>query len=309
MLKAPFPYFGGKRRLAGKVWDRLGDPMVYAEPFLGSAAVLLARPGFARCRTLRELVCDRNGLVVNFWRAVKLDPEGVAAHVDNPLFQPDLTAWNRKLIEWADGNADRLSNDVDYHDVEAAGRWAWGQIIFLGAGWCARTASGGVGDKRTKPRPGGLLSKNVMSGERTIIGEITRLHERFRDVVVVSSSWENCVTPAFIDGGENIRGRKVSVGVFLDPPYRRDTRVDNIYATDRAEKESARCVATESYEWAVENGNTYRIAYCCQVDDFPVPEGWTFETGPMIGHRKDRSERTDMVMFSPTCVPVMDSIV
>lgn len=34
-LKAPFPYFGGKRRVAELVWSRLGDPINYIEPFAG----------------------------------------------------------------------------------------------------------------------------------------------------------------------------------------------------------------------------------------------------------------------------------
>jgi site-specific DNA-adenine methylase len=43
-LKAPFPYFGGKSAIAPVVWQRFGDPPNYDEPFVGSAAVLLARP-------------------------------------------------------------------------------------------------------------------------------------------------------------------------------------------------------------------------------------------------------------------------
>ena len=43
-LRAPFPYFGGKRRAAPIIWAALGDPGGYVEPFAGSAAVLLARP-------------------------------------------------------------------------------------------------------------------------------------------------------------------------------------------------------------------------------------------------------------------------
>ena len=39
------PYFGGKHAVAVAVWARLGaDVPIYAEPFAGSLAVLLARP-------------------------------------------------------------------------------------------------------------------------------------------------------------------------------------------------------------------------------------------------------------------------
>ena len=32
-LLAPFPWWGGKRRVAARVWERFGNPGVYVEPF------------------------------------------------------------------------------------------------------------------------------------------------------------------------------------------------------------------------------------------------------------------------------------
>ncbi len=43
-LKAPFPWFGGKSRVAHLVWERFGDVGNYVEPFAGSLATLLGRP-------------------------------------------------------------------------------------------------------------------------------------------------------------------------------------------------------------------------------------------------------------------------
>ena len=34
-LKAPFPWFGGKSRVAHLVWQRFGDVANYVEPFFG----------------------------------------------------------------------------------------------------------------------------------------------------------------------------------------------------------------------------------------------------------------------------------
>lgn len=42
MLKAPFPWFGGKSRVAPIVWDRFGDVPNYVEPFLYHHGDLLA---------------------------------------------------------------------------------------------------------------------------------------------------------------------------------------------------------------------------------------------------------------------------
>ena len=35
-LKAPFPFFGGKSRVADNVWSRFGNVPNYVEPFAGS---------------------------------------------------------------------------------------------------------------------------------------------------------------------------------------------------------------------------------------------------------------------------------
>ena len=43
-MRAPFVWFGGKRRVAPEVWAALGDVPNYIEPFAGSLAVLLGRP-------------------------------------------------------------------------------------------------------------------------------------------------------------------------------------------------------------------------------------------------------------------------
>ena len=82
-LKAPFPYFGGKRVIAAEVWRRFGDTPNYIEPFLGSAAVLLARPAFEGNRI--ETVNDADGHVANFWRALQADPDAVAYYADWPV--------------------------------------------------------------------------------------------------------------------------------------------------------------------------------------------------------------------------------
>jgi site-specific DNA-adenine methylase len=36
--RAPFPWFGGKRRVAPVVWQRFGDVENYVEPFFGSVS-------------------------------------------------------------------------------------------------------------------------------------------------------------------------------------------------------------------------------------------------------------------------------
>ena len=96
MVKAPFPWFGGKRRVANLVWEALGDVDNYVEPFAGSLAVLLERPAShaARCETVN----DADSYLANFWRALAADPEAVAYHADWPVNETDLFARHLWLV-------------------------------------------------------------------------------------------------------------------------------------------------------------------------------------------------------------------
>jgi hypothetical protein len=81
-LVAPFPWQGGKRKAAAKIWEALGpDVNSYIEPFFGSGAVLLGRPGGAG---KYETVNDLSGFIANFFRAVRADPLEVARYADTP---------------------------------------------------------------------------------------------------------------------------------------------------------------------------------------------------------------------------------
>ena len=88
-FKPPFPWFGGKSKVAPEVWRRFGPVRNYVEPFMGSLAMLLLRPGpFVGTETVN----DADGFLANFWRAVRLDPAAVAEHADWPVNENDLHA-------------------------------------------------------------------------------------------------------------------------------------------------------------------------------------------------------------------------
>lgn len=89
-MKAPFVWFGGKRRVADTVWAALGDVDNYVEPFAGSLACLLERPHDLTDGGRRaETVNDADGFLANFWRALAADPEAVAAWCDWPVNEID----------------------------------------------------------------------------------------------------------------------------------------------------------------------------------------------------------------------------
>lgn len=72
-MRAPFPYYGGKARLAPLIADLLPPHRAYVEPFAGSAAVL-----FAKSPANHEVINDRHDEVVAFFRALREHPAELA---------------------------------------------------------------------------------------------------------------------------------------------------------------------------------------------------------------------------------------
>jgi len=124
-LDAPFPWFGGKRRVADVVWQRFGDVPNYVEPFFGSGAVMLNRPSWHQHS--KETVNDKDGYIANFWRALQHDPEQVAFHADNPVNENDLHARHVWLVQQRDTLTARLEGDADFYDAKIAGWWGAGR--------------------------------------------------------------------------------------------------------------------------------------------------------------------------------------
>lgn len=134
-LKAPFPWFGGKSRVAHLVWNALGDADNFIEPFCGSAATLLLRPHTPRIETVNDADC----YVANFWRSTALAPEAVAEQADWPVNEADLHARHRWLVlsEEAKTFRQRMRTEPDYFDAKVAGWWCWGLCCWIGGGWCS----------------------------------------------------------------------------------------------------------------------------------------------------------------------------
>jgi hypothetical protein len=130
-LKAPFPWFGGKSRVAHEVWARFGNVRNYVEPFFGSGAVLLGRPH----EPGNEIVNDIDCYVANAWRAMQQDPDAVAIYSDNPVNEADLHARHRWLHKQSEFRA-RMERDPDYYDVRIAGWWIWGLSCWIGDNFC-----------------------------------------------------------------------------------------------------------------------------------------------------------------------------
>lgn len=132
-LVAPFPWFGGKRKIADLAWRVFGkDVPNYVEPFFGSGAVLLGRPGGAgKIETINE----KDPYVANFFRAVRLDPLAVAEWCDWPVVEVDVHARQLWLIQQGEFR-ERMLTEPEYYDAKVAGWWCWGQCCWIGSSWC-----------------------------------------------------------------------------------------------------------------------------------------------------------------------------
>lgn len=285
-LKAPFPYFGGKRSVLDLVWVRLGRPKQYIEPFCGSAAMLLGAPVVASL----EVVNDLNGFIANFWRATKHQPAAVAQAADYPVSHVDLGARH----VWLMGQRERVGNALqDPHwpgDAQVAGWWLWGQCSWIGSGWCEwlgqipHVSDAGRGVQAIGQIP--HVSNAGRGALLTSAGHVSweclhRLAARLERVRVVHGAWDRCLNHHY--GGEN-------TAVFLDPPYR---AYEQLYSTTP--------VADAVCEWAREHPDL-RIVLCGHLGDYDLP-GWDVISWTRSGLTYNGSRTTDRegLWISPAC--------
>jgi DNA adenine methylase len=308
-MNAPFPYFGGKRAVVADVWKRFGTPTQYIEPFCGSAAMLLGAP----CPAALEVVCDQNGFIANFWRAVKYQPDKVAEWADYPVSHIDLGARHAWLMEHRAQIGDGLHDCEWPGDAQAAGYWLWGQCCWIGSGWCdwdrehrgnglgkvphvstagmgiqaigkvphVSTAGMGIQAIGKVPHVSDAGRGMLTSAGRTAWRWLHELADRLERVRIVHGDWSRCLNNHF-GGGDT--------AVFLDPPYR---GYESVYGS--------KPIADDVEAWARDNA-CLRVALCGLVGDYDLP-GWQAEQWSRIALTYSGSKTTgsECVWYSPAC--------
>ena len=286
-LLAPFPYFGGKRAVAAEVWQRLGEPAQYIEPFCGSAAVLLAK----RYPASLEVICDSSGFIANFWRAVKHQPHAVAEAADYPVSHIDLGARHCWLLEQRARLGDEMHDPHWPGDAKVAGWWLWGQCCWIGSGWCdgqvphASHAGRGVQAIGQVPHASDAGRGELLTSTgRAAWDWLHKLADRLERVRVVHGDWSRCLNHHF--GGSD-------TAIFLDPPYR---AYERLYG-------NASPVADAVEAWASENGHL-RVALCGHRGDYNLP-GWDAVAWSRGRFTYSGNKTTDeeCVWYSPACLP------
>lgn len=309
-LPAPFPWFGGKSRVAPIVWQAFGDVHNYVEPFAGSLAVLLGRPTEPKIETVNDIDC----YLANFWRALQSEPDAVAKWCDWPVNEADLHARHRWLIEQKERVREGAMTDPHFYDAKVAGWWAWGLCAWIGSGWCAEPSrklphlhATGRGLTRKLPNVGahdrGISRESAPHGD--VASWLRVLSARLRRVRVACGDWKRIMGPSVT---WNIsRGNVTGIaGVFLDPPYS-DKQRQGVYSEESFD------VATDVRQWAIANGDNprLRIALCGYEGEHEMPAGWTtvkWKAKGGFGNQRrggtnDNAGR-ERIWFSPHCLPL-----
>ncbi len=322
VLKAPFPWFGGKSRAVDAVWGAFGEVDCYVEPFAGSAAMLLAAPEGKRVETIN----DFDGFVANFWRALAHDPDAVAHAADWPVNEVDLMARHSWLVRHRAPITEQLCADPAWYDARSAGWWVWGACNWIGSGWCSGTGpwvhdgtrlvrkegDAGQGINRKLPQLGnggrGINRQLPHLGDawrgiehpRTVFirNWMNRLCERLRDVRVTCGDWGRVVK-------DSITTRHGLTAVFLDPPYTKG-------AMDYSAGGMGQGIADDVRVWCAANGNNpqLRIVLCGHAGehDALLQQGWHIRTWTAGGGyaRTDEAvanRKSETLWCSPNCVP------
>ena len=183
VLRSPLTWVGGKARLLDWLLPLLDVPCsLYAEPFGGSASVLLNRP-----RVEVEVYNDLDGALVTFLLCVKHHPQELERLVTGLPYARSLHAAE---VEWL-----RLGCPGRLTDLQFAARWYWLNL----AGF-----SGGMGNGF-----GAAASEDHVGKQHGRIMTITQASLRLRDVL-----FENCGFAEFVQ-----RYDRPEALFYCDPPY------------------------------------------------------------------------------------------
>jgi DNA adenine methylase len=303
-MKAPFPWFGGKSRIASEVWRRFGNTPNYVEPFAGSLAVLLERPHDPHIETVNDKDC----FLANFWRALQQDPEGVTHWADWPVSEADLHARHWWLVRNTEF-IERMHTDPDYFDVKVAGWWVWGICQWIGSGWCEypewqqlpHLGNAGRGINRPHQKRPHLASGKGMNRQNgDLLPYLTALSDRLRRVRICAGDWSRVLGPTVTE-------KQGLTAIFLDPPYSdKAGRDGSLYAVEDLS------VAHAVREWALANGDNplLRIALCGYEGEHDIPDTWeclewaTAGGYSSQGSSADINRHKERVWFSPHCLQI-----
>lgn len=291
-LKAPFSYFGNKRLIAQAIWERLGSVDTYIETCFGSGAVYFARQNPRGT----EIVNDKEGFLVNTFRAITYYPDEVANLVVYPPSELDIIARHRWLMEIGKPKLELLRTDPIYCDPQIAAWYIYGAACFVGNGWCLRESYKNQKLKIPKASDEGVFRTEFDGEVEKVKAYFRQISYRMRNTKIACGDWDRVVTPAWTTGD--------IVGIFADPPYE-DSQHSVQYSAGGYVAQAVRA-------WAIENGDNprFRIAISgYDSENYRFPDTWETLEWKASGGYGNQAEgkgrenaRRERIWFSPACL-------
>ena len=325
-LKAPFPYFGGKSKIAAEIWPLFGEVRNYVEPFAGSLAVLLARPnGFSGAETVNDWSCQ----LVNAWRPIANAPDELAETIVAPPSEVQTESQHWQLINTATELRNALG-DPAFFDINLAAYYIKGANEWIGSGWASgegpwswsrdggwvkrgergvrrklpHLGDAGTGINRQLPHLGDAgkgINRQLLGDSGTgqyeqridfVSGWLSALRDRICEVRIACGDFERVLSPS-------VTTKLGVTAVFLDPPY---DGTEYVYG-------AAIPVSQRVRDWCSTNGSNpeFRIVLAGRGDehDALVQLGWTkqiWTANQGYAHANTEARKTETIWISPHCV-------
>ena len=140
-----------------------------------------------------------------------------------------------------------------------------------------------------------------LTGDR-LFAWFDMLSRRLERTYITCKDWATLCSPSVLSQTPTSPANTIA-GIFLDPPYATEGRA-TLYNHDSTS------IAHDVQQWAIKMGDNPRIRICVAgyIDDYePWPDGWETATwgtdGLRMGGEKAGYDRTEVLWFSPHCVP------
>jgi DNA adenine methylase len=180
-LRTPITYYGGKQKLVSRILPLIPDHDIYCEPFLGGAAVFMAKEA-----SKSEIINDNDAMISIFYRVIQNDFENLKQKIESTLYDRSThrVAWDIRQIPHHFG-------DLNI---------AWAFYVLSGVGFSGTLESFGCYTKGTKAKT--FFNKRLIWREG--------LKNRFEGNLQIENT----------DALDLIRRRDTEKTFFyLDPPY------------------------------------------------------------------------------------------
>lgn len=185
-MKQPFPYHGGKGRLARRIVEIMPPHAVYVEPFCGSAAVMFKKgtPPVTNGDHYREVINDTNCAVVDFFRAARADPDGLARKIQAMPYAQIEHARALAVYHGVESEADPLERAALFY------------LLLCGSG------AFGIGGTQTSGRCSESQAQTWRNRQGRIghvLNRLSGVHVQSMDAVDLIEKWDSPQTFFYVD--------------------------------------------------------------------------------------------------------------